>query len=59
MDKLIANIGLLTILRPEGIDKWWSTEIPAFDGLTPTEMWELDPNKVMDLIDSYRDMSFG
>ncbi len=51
--------GMSHVLTSAGIERWWVTEIPALDGLTPAYAWECwCQDDVRKLIKDYRDGSF-
>lgn len=52
-----ANEKLLSILTPEGIEKWW--DLPFIQGETPRQLLDRGYTLVIrDLVDGYFDVGF-
>ena len=47
------------VLKSEAVAAWWMLPIPAWDGVTPREMWAEDPDRVRELVEGYYDPSYS
>lgn len=49
---------MIGYLYAEAIPDWWHSSVPALDGRTPAQAWEINPDLVRQLIDAYGSGAF-
>lgn len=53
------HTAMLGIVKEWAVADWWHGPIPSWGGKTPKDMWEDNPDKVYDLVESYYDPSYS
>lgn len=57
LSEIEAN--LKPIVSERFIELWWDLRIPGLGGLTPKQMFESDPARLLEYTKSYSDPSFS
>lgn len=59
INKSIVNDILYGVLSEDFVNRlWWDLKLPGLGGQTANEVWETDPARVLEYVQTYLDPSF-